>query len=81
MTIEIKTPELEALIQKRLKNGHFHDVDELLSKALQALPEESNVPVLKQPKKNLAQFLLDSPLPGSGLTIVRQKDSPRPIEL
>lgn len=80
MTIEIKTPELEALIQKRLQNGHFHDVDELLSKALQALPEDV-VPITKQPKKNLAQFLLDSPLPGSGLTIVRQKDSPRPIEL
>jgi len=35
----------------------------------------------RQPKTNLAQFLLDSPLPGSGLKVERRKDTPRPIEL
>lgn len=41
MTIYIK-PELEALIQERLQNGPFHDVDELLTKALEALPGKSH---------------------------------------
>ena len=81
MTIEIK-PEVKAAIDERLKNGRFHDVDELLAKALQSLPDDAveTLP-LKQPKRNLAQFLLDSPLPGSGLQVERQKDSPRPVEL
>lgn len=35
----------------------------------------------RQPKTNLAKFLLDSPLPGSGLKVERRKDTPRPIEL
>jgi hypothetical protein len=38
VTIEIKTPALEALIHERLSNGTFHDVDELLTKALESLP-------------------------------------------
>ncbi len=80
MTIEIKKPELEALIHKRLKNGKFHDVDELLTKALEALPEEPETAAGKA-KKNFAQFLLESPLPGSGLKIERLKEYPRPIEL
>ncbi len=41
MTIEIK-PEVKAAIDKRLQNGAFHDIDELLTKALDALPEQSD---------------------------------------
>ena len=37
LTIEIKTPELEALIQERLMNGGFTNLDELLTKALESL--------------------------------------------
>ncbi len=81
MTIEIKKPELEALIQERLRTGAFHDVDELLIEALKALPEAAYRSDAHQPKKSLAQFLLDSPLRGSGLKVERQKDYPRPIEL
>ncbi len=39
MTIEITRPETEARIQRYLQNGEFHDLDELLTKALDALPE------------------------------------------
>lgn len=39
MTIEISRPETEARIQRYLQSGEFHDVDELLTKALDALPE------------------------------------------
>lgn len=38
MTLEI-TPEIEARIQRYLQSGQFHDLDELLTKALDALPE------------------------------------------
>lgn len=38
MTIEIKKPETEALIEQHLNSGRFHDVDELLSTALRTLP-------------------------------------------
>ena len=39
MTIEITNPETEALIQRHLQSGQFHDVDELLTRALGALKE------------------------------------------
>ncbi len=80
MTIEIKTPELEALIEERLQSGAFHDIDELLTKALVALQEYPGS-TAKKPKKNFAQFLLESPLPGSGLRIERRKDCPLPAKL
>jgi hypothetical protein len=38
-------------------------------------------PAPRKPKQNLAQFLLESPLRGSGLKLERQKDFPRPIDL
>ena len=34
MTIEIHTPELEALIMQRMKSGGFHSVEEVLLAAL-----------------------------------------------
>ena len=34
MTLEITRPETEARIQRYLRSGHFHDLDELLTKAL-----------------------------------------------
>jgi len=39
MTLEISRPETEARIQRYLRSGRFHDLDELLAKALDALPE------------------------------------------
>jgi hypothetical protein len=86
MTIEIHRPEIEALILQRMEIGGFQDVEEVLLHALKSapLPEPSfsQLPVYKgNPRKNLGQFLLDSPLPGSGLEIERIRDFPRPIDL
>ena len=39
MTIEIKQPELEALIQQRLGTGEFDSVEQLLKAALYSLPD------------------------------------------
>jgi hypothetical protein len=39
MTLEITRPETEARIQRHLQSGQFNDLDDLLTKALDALPE------------------------------------------
>lgn len=80
MTIEIHRPELEALIRERLTSGTFQDVEDVLMQALKSSPPGEPV-APRKPKKNLAQFLLESPLPGSGLRLERQKDYPRPLDL
>jgi hypothetical protein len=38
MTIEIHSPELEALIMERMKTGRFRSVEDALMQALEALP-------------------------------------------
>jgi len=38
MTIEIRNPELEALIIERLKNGGFETIEDVLIQALQSSP-------------------------------------------
>jgi hypothetical protein len=86
MTIEIRKPELERLMQEEVLNGHFENVEELLTEAIQALREKhafsasGDVPT-PRPRKNLAQFLLESPFAGSDLDLERKQDYGRPIEL
>ena len=78
MSVVIHQPEIEALIEQRMASGAFHDVEEVLLHALKSAP----IPrIEKQPKKNFAQFLIDSPLPGLGLELERIKDYPSPVEL
>ena len=38
MTIEIQRPELEALIQERMKSGGFQSVEDVLLQALKSAP-------------------------------------------
>ena len=40
MNIEIHKPELERRVLDGIQSGRFHDVDELLTKALDALSEK-----------------------------------------
>jgi uncharacterized protein (DUF433 family) len=42
MSIEIREPELERLVREGIQSGRFHDIGELLSKALDALSESSS---------------------------------------
>jgi Arc/MetJ-type ribon-helix-helix transcriptional regulator len=82
MTIEIRTPELEQLVQDEILSGHFNNFDDLLTEALQALREKNKLPpVLQQPRKNLAQFLLESPFASSDLDLERRQDYGRPVDL
>ena len=79
MTIQLK-PEQERIIQEEIQSGHFHSADEVLDHALAALREKMPQ-ASRKPRKNFAQFLMESPLFGSGLDLERDKDKGREIEL
>ena len=77
MTIQIQTPELESLILDRFSTGMFPTLEDAL---LDAMGPSRPVP-FQPTKKDFAQFLLDSPLPGSGLRLERQGDYPEVLDL
>jgi len=87
MTIEIRKPELEQLLREEILRGHFANVDDLLTEALQALREKNthatthSTATAVPPRKNLAEFLLESPFAGSDLNLERQQDYGRTVEL
>ena len=78
MTLEITRPETEARIRRYLQSGRFHDLDELLSKALDALPEPA--PSVA-PHGTLHEFFMNSPFRGANLNLERMVDYPRTVEL
>jgi hypothetical protein len=44
MTIEIRQPEIEALIEQRLREGGFRNAEEVLAHALRSSPEPRKMP-------------------------------------
>jgi hypothetical protein len=60
MTLEITRPETEARIQRYLQSGQFHDLDELLTKALDALPEPAAETEPTAPESRTGQALIDA---------------------
>jgi Arc/MetJ-type ribon-helix-helix transcriptional regulator len=44
MPIEIHNPDLEERVRQQIQSGQYHDVDELLTKALDALGEQATSP-------------------------------------
>lgn len=84
MTIQL-TPEDEKLIQERLRTGAFHSAQEVIHRALMALPPEAGIRVgaspVEAPRKNLVDVLSSPPFAGSELNLERQKDYPRPLDL
>jgi hypothetical protein len=41
LNLEIHKPELARRVQAQIQSGHFHDADELIEKALDALDEQA----------------------------------------
>jgi hypothetical protein len=41
MQIEIHQPELERRVRRQIQSGQYHDLEELLTKALDALDEKA----------------------------------------
>ena len=79
MSIHLK-PEQEQIIREEIENGHFRSADEVIDHALAALKEKERKRT-GTPRKNLAQFLMESPFAGAELNLERPKDYPRPVEL
>lgn len=80
MTIQL-TPEDEKLIQEKLRSGAYRSVEDVIHRALVSLPTSESSAAPRPPRKNLADFLLESPFAGSELQIERQNDFPRPVDL
>jgi Arc/MetJ-type ribon-helix-helix transcriptional regulator len=80
MTITLK-PHQERIIQSEIANGHFRNPEEVLDHALAALRQKENAGKAEPMRKNLAQFLMESPFAGAELNLERQKDYGRSPEL
>lgn len=80
MTINLK-PEQGNVIQSEIEAGHFRSPDEVLDHALAALREKTPERKAAIPRKNLAQFLMESPFAGAELNLERQQDYGRLIDL
>ena len=80
MNLEIHKPELVQRVNAHIKTGHFHDADELIEKALDALDEKS-VATPVTPQGSLHEFFMNSPLRGANLDLERVRDYPRAFEL
>jgi len=79
VTIELK-PEQERLIREEIRKGRFRNAEQVVDHALAALREKnSGLKEWNCSRKNLAQFLMESPLAGSGLDLERDKDSGRDV--
>jgi hypothetical protein len=82
MTIEITRPEVEALIEQRLRSGVFSDAEDVIFQALRSFepPAGANLPAHRK-FDNLADLLLNSPFAGANLDLERSPDYPRPVEI
>jgi hypothetical protein len=80
MTVELR-PETEELVLKELERGQFHSIEEVITHAIRALHDVSEVEAQAVAKQSLGQFLLESPLRHSALKFDRNQDYPRLIQL
>jgi len=80
MTITLK-PEQERIIQQKIQSGQFQSPEEVLDHALAAFQEKKSKSKARLPRKNLAQFLMESPLAGAELNLEHQADYGHTIEL
>ena len=56
MTIDIQRPEVETAIRRHMATGEFHDVDELLGKALEAFQPAAATLAVPEGESFLAMF-------------------------
>jgi len=82
--IEIHKRELEQRVREQIQRGQFHDVDELLERALDALQEKQNAAVPARrlaARKSLAQLFAESPFKGLDIDFERDPDYGRDVTL
>ncbi len=85
MNLEIHKPELVRRVNAHIQTGHFHDVDEVLEKALDALDERAPIPMSPAERRRAAgrKSLVElfAPLQGLNLDFSRNKSTSRPVDL
>jgi hypothetical protein len=83
MTIQITKPEVEALINQRLRSGGFKDAEDVVWQALQSSPPEAAATPPKDagPAKDMVELF--APLRGLNIDFERDrsKDTGRDISL
>lgn len=78
MTIQITKPEVEALINQRLRTGAFKDAEDVILQALQAAHGAGSQPD-EPPAKNIEELF--APLRGLNLEVARNPSTGRPVDL
>jgi hypothetical protein len=80
MTIQITRPEVEALIQTRLKSGQFKDAEDVILQALQLSDTEPPLPVAQRDEaiEGLRTFGKKHGLSLGGMTIRELRHETRP---
>jgi hypothetical protein len=58
MTIEIRRPELEALLMERMKAGAFQNVEDVIMQALETAPVPEPTPDATRPLQTAADIVL-----------------------
>jgi Arc/MetJ-type ribon-helix-helix transcriptional regulator len=84
MTIQITKPEVEALIKQRLKSGNFKDAEDVILKALQALPAKSAAMERKgvtHPDKSLREVFESVRGLADDIDFSRNPSTSRPVNL
>lgn len=84
MTIEIHSPEAEAIIRRRMIAGGFQSAEDVIIEALGASPSaEAPAAAQHRPadRKNLAQLFADSPFKGLDIDFEREPDYGRDVTL
>ena len=71
--IQITRPDVEALIERRLRSGAFKDAEDVVMRALQSSPDEPAVP----PTKSIVELF--APLRGLDLDFDRNPSTGRPV--
>ena len=86
MNLEIHNPELVQRVNARIQSGHFHDADELIEKALDALEGKAVPPRAPSAEpKNLVELF--APLRGQftdeevDTLFSRNRSTARPLDL
>ena len=85
MTIEIHSPEVEAIIRNRMAAGGFRNAEDVIVQALMSTPQ-ADAPAnaarrTPAARKSLAQLFADSPFKGLDMNFERDSDYGRDVEL
>lgn len=86
MNLEIHKPELVQRVNAHIQNGQFHDADELIEKALDAVEGKTSAPTSSAAERRRAagrKSLVEvfAPLRGMNLDFSRNKSAGRPVDL